>query len=346
MSPDLSQHVVSQAARLLALLVDPYVQFLFYGSLFWWPYLLSALAVALFGFWLGHGEGWRTLGEFRRRFLSRRIWAHPSAQADYAYYIVNAILHPVIVVPLVVTGGAVALWVEDGLALLFGPAPAPLLGVTAARVLYTVLFFIAYDFARFLAHAILHDLPFLWQFHKLHHSAEVLTPITNYRAHPVELFIMAAVPNLATGLVSGVVWYLAAGEIGFYAFLGAHVLMRRIQHLRQSAPFRMSGSRSGPRLNAWLISPAHHQIHHSRIRAISAESRLRAGGLGPACRYALRAGCGGGAAARPRRRHATAPGTASGGCMAGRAAMRWRCAARPGAGAAGPGRRDGPRRGG
>ncbi|HXQ52454.1 MAG TPA: sterol desaturase family protein [Stellaceae bacterium] len=262
MSPDLSQHVVSQAARLLALLVDPYVQFLFYGSLFWWPYLLSALAVALFGFWLGHGEGWRTLGEFRRRFLSRRIWAHPSAQADYAYYIVNAILHPVIVVPLVVTGGAVALWVEDGLALLFGPAPAPLLGVTAARVLYTVLFFIAYDFARFLAHAILHDLPFLWQFHKLHHSAEVLTPITNYRAHPVELFIMAAVPNLATGLVSGVVWYLAAGEIGFYAFLGAHVLMvgfNTFANLRHSHVWISFG----PRLNAWLISPAHHQIHHS-----------------------------------------------------------------------------------
>ena len=39
---------------------------------------------------------------------------------------------------------------------------------------YTVLFFIAYDFGRFVAHSLLHDIPCLWQFHKVHHSAEVL----------------------------------------------------------------------------------------------------------------------------------------------------------------------------
>jgi sterol desaturase/sphingolipid hydroxylase (fatty acid hydroxylase superfamily) len=261
-SPDLLQHLESIAARLLALLIDPFVQFLFSGSLFWWPYLLTTASVAVFGFWLAQGGGWATLGEFRRRYLSRRIWGHRSSQADYGYYIVNSILHPVIVVPLILSGAALGAWVAGGLAWLFGPIGAPLLGVTATRVIYTVLFFVAYDFARYLAHSLLHDVPLLWQFHKVHHSAEVLTPLTNFRAHPVELFLMAAVPNLATGLVSGVVWYLAADAIGFYTFLGAHVFMTGFNTIANLRHFQVWIS-FGPVLNRWFISPAHHQIHHS-----------------------------------------------------------------------------------
>ena len=211
------------------------------------------------------GDAGRRLDHPRRvppPLSSRRLWAHPSAQADYAYYIVNSILHPVIVAPLILSGAAVGAWVEGGLTALFGPVGAPLLGVTVARVLYTVLFFIAYDFTRFLAHGLLHDVPVLWQFHKVHHSAEVLTPLTNYRAHPVELFLMAALPNLATGLVSGVVWYFAADEIGVYMFLGAHVFLALFNTIANLRHFQVWIS-FGPVLNRWLISPAHHQIHHS-----------------------------------------------------------------------------------
>jgi sterol desaturase/sphingolipid hydroxylase (fatty acid hydroxylase superfamily) len=32
----------------------------------------------------------------------------------------------------------------------------------------------------------MHRIPVLWEFHKVHHSAEVLTPISLYRAHPVD----------------------------------------------------------------------------------------------------------------------------------------------------------------
>jgi len=259
---DLVQSVIDWAPRLLATLIDPFVQFMFYGSLFWWPWMLSALAVAAAGYWLGHGGGLATLGEFRRRFFGRQIWAHPSAQADYAYYIVNSILHPILVAPLIVSGAAVGIWVEGGLIRLFGPPAGPLLGVGAMRALYTVAFFVAYDFARYLGHSLLHDVPLLWQFHKVHHSAEVLTPITNYRAHPVELFVMAALPNLATGLVSGAVWYLAAGTVGFYTFLGLHVFIAAFNLIANLRHFQVWIS-FGPAVNRWLISPAHHQIHHS-----------------------------------------------------------------------------------
>ena len=255
---------------------------------------------SLLGFWVMRGGGLTTLGEFRRRFLSRRVWAHSSAKADYAYYIVNSILHPVIVAPLILSGAAVGARVEGGLTALFGPVGAPLLGVTAARVLYTVLFFIAYDFTRFVAHGLLHDVPVLWQFHKVHHSAEVLTPLTNYRAHPVELFLMAALPNLATELVSGVVWYLAADEIGVYMFLGAHVFLALFNTIANLRHFQV-----------WIPSvraePLAHQprapSNSSQLRSppFGQKSRLRACYLGSALRHSFCAWVGGGTASRPRR---------------------------------------------
>jgi sterol desaturase/sphingolipid hydroxylase (fatty acid hydroxylase superfamily) len=257
------QNLQVLAARFLALLINPFVQFLFYGSVYWWPYLLSAAVIAVAGFWAAQGGGWATLGAFRRRFLTRRIWAHPSAQADYGYYIVNSILHPVIVAPLILSGAAIGAGVERALAAMLGPIGAPVVGVGAARAIYTLLFFLAYDFTRYLAHGWLHDVPLLWQFHKVHHSAEVLTPITNYRAHPVELFLMAAIPNLATGLVSGVIWYLVADEVGYYMFFGSHVFILLFSAFANLRHFEVWIS-FGPMLNRWLVSPAHHQIHHSR----------------------------------------------------------------------------------
>lgn len=259
MDPDFLHHSEAFGVRLLALIVSPFVQFIFEGGIFWWPNLIATFVVAFFAFSLLHRGGW---SEFRRRHLSRRIWAHKSAEADYAYYLVNSVFYTAIVAPLVVTGAAIGVRVERMLDFLLGPPGPPHLSLWLMRAIYTVLFFLAYDFARFLAHGLLHDVPLLWPFHKVHHSAEVLTPITSYRTHPVELFVMAAIPNLATGLVSGVVWYAAADRIGFYMFFGAHAfiaLFNTIANLRHCQVWISFG----PVLNRWFISPAHHQIHHS-----------------------------------------------------------------------------------
>jgi sterol desaturase/sphingolipid hydroxylase (fatty acid hydroxylase superfamily) len=259
----LLQQYLDVAPRILALLIDPFVQILFRGSLFWWPYLAISLGVALCVFVAGREGGRAALGEFRRRYLTRDLWAHPSSQADYAYYIVNSVLYPILVAPLIVSGAAIAASVHAGLDHAFGSPAAPAMSLGVARTVYTILFFVAYDFGRYVGHSLLHDVPLLWPFHKPHHSAEVLTPFTNFRAHPVELFVMGAAPNAATGLVSGILWYAMAGEIGFYTFLGLHVSIaafNTIANLRHS-PVWIS---FGPVLNRWLISPAHHQIHHSR----------------------------------------------------------------------------------
>lgn len=263
MSSDLADQLLGIAQWAVAAVLYPLVQVAYRQSVIWWPFLLSGLVVALLAYC--HGHGWRraTLGEFRRRFLGKAIWAHPSARADYVFYLANTALFSLIVAPLVIAGASIGTALEAGLRHLFGPIEAPLLGPAAGRVVYTVLFFLAYDFGRFVAHNLLHEVPLLWQFHRLHHSAEVLTPFTTFRAHPVELFLMASVPNLTTGLVSGAVWYLSGGEIGFYTFLGLHVAMAAFNTIANLRHWQVWIS-FGPVLNRWLISPAHHQIHHSR----------------------------------------------------------------------------------
>jgi sterol desaturase/sphingolipid hydroxylase (fatty acid hydroxylase superfamily) len=105
------------------------------------------------------------------------------------------------------------------------------------------------------AHRMTHEVPFLWRFHAVHHSAEHIDFMVNTRAHPVDLVftrLCMLAPLFALGLVSpmrtsdGVVplIVLFAGMMWGY-FVHANVRWRL-----------------GPL--EWLISsPAFHHWHHT-----------------------------------------------------------------------------------
>jgi sterol desaturase/sphingolipid hydroxylase (fatty acid hydroxylase superfamily) len=61
--------------------------------------------------------------------------------------------------------------------------------------------FVVEDASRFLFHLASHRSPWLWELHKVHHSAEVLTPFTLYRLHPIEGFLNRSRGTLTTALV-------------------------------------------------------------------------------------------------------------------------------------------------
>ena len=50
----------------------------------------------------------------------------------------------------------------------------------------TIRLLLLLDIGHYISHYIQHKVPFFWEFHKVHHAAEVLTPVTAFRAHPVE----------------------------------------------------------------------------------------------------------------------------------------------------------------
>ncbi|NNE43875.1 MAG: sterol desaturase family protein [Gemmatimonadetes bacterium] len=59
-----------------------------------------------------------------------------------------------------------------------------------------VVFFVLKDFVEWNIHRTLHNVPFLWEFHKLHHSIEELDWIGNFRFHWGEIIVYKTVSYL------------------------------------------------------------------------------------------------------------------------------------------------------
>ena len=130
------------------------------------------------------------------------------------------------------------------------------------RILYTVCIFVAYDLGRFIGHWMMHNSPALWELHKVHHSATALTPFTAYRVHPIEPMLISIVCIVTTGFVVWVFHHAVGTRISVYLFLGTHFMLAMlnfVDNLRHSPVWITYGKF----WNQWLISPAHHQLHHS-----------------------------------------------------------------------------------
>lgn len=221
-------------------------------SYLYWPFVLSTLGIAAV-VWLAARAPWRTVHE---QGFSARLWWHRSARADYKIYVLNALLMPLVTGALLASEATLLAWLPGGAA----PAAEP--AIAWVRVLFTLAFFVAYDFGRFVAHCLLHDVPALWEFHKVHHAAEVLTPMTSFRVHPLELLLFAWCALIPTALVAWLFHLASPGSVSAYTFLGLHVILwafNLVGNLRHSHVWLSYGP-----LGRWLVSPAQHQLHHSR----------------------------------------------------------------------------------
>ncbi len=140
---------------------------------------------------------------------------------------------------------------------------APGLSLAAARSLTTLLAFLAFEFASYLCHRAMHEVPILWHFHKVHHSAETLSPLTGFRLHPLEVLINHNVGALSVGAAIGACLWLFGDAASPFALDGTNVLLIigvslliTLQHTHAWLPVRGW-------LGHVLNSPAHHQLHHS-----------------------------------------------------------------------------------
>ncbi len=263
LDPATFQYLLAKLYAAVFLFTKAILFFLQRDSFLYWPFLLSTVVIGAlawrFGYAQLHAAGAATWREFQKRFLGKALWWHPSARLDYSFYFVNAVLFPMLLGPLLFNDNTVARFLDAITGVSAG-------GITShditIKVLYTLLFFIAYDFGRFVSHSLLHDVPLLWEFHKVHHSAEVLTPFTSFRAHPVDLAIMAWGPAVTTGIMAWLFHRFIDNSIGVYTFLGLHVIFW-IGNLIGNLRHWQGWLSYGEKLNYWLISPAHHQLHHS-----------------------------------------------------------------------------------
>lgn len=192
-------------------------------------------------------------------------WLHPSAKIDYIYYILIVFFKLYLLLPLTLSAKSVMVWTHQSCLSLWGYQPA--LGTSAHQVilLYTLTLFIASDFSRYWLHRALHAIPWLWVFHKVHHSAEVLNPVTFYRVHPVESLLFGLRYALVIGFVTGIFVYLFGAKVGLYEILGANALLFIFNLLGSNLRHSHIELRYPHSIEKWLISPRQHQIHHMQM---------------------------------------------------------------------------------
>ena len=221
----------------------------------YWLYALSALLIA--GAYLALNPKEKKIN------LSAKLWLHPSATLDYRYFAISFFIKAWLVIPIIIGANEVALFTQTLLSDSFGFYENKGLSYAQVMVLFTITLFVVSDFTRYWLHRFMHAVPLLWKFHKVHHSAKVLTPITFYRVHPVENVLFGFRFSLSVGLVSGVFIFLFGGMLGFIDVLGVNVIVFVFNLLGSN----LRHSHIKLKYFAWIekifISPFQHQIHHS-----------------------------------------------------------------------------------
>lgn len=227
-----------------------------------WLYLLGTAALAA-GVAIASGrcEPGHRLRSLAAYLLPRRIWLHPSAILDYKTAVLGKVIEKFMLAPLLLSsvaiGQAIAGWL--------GPADSPpALSPLQVTLLYTLATVLMADLSFYVGHRLAHRVPVLWEFHKVHHSAVVMTPITYLREHPMDQLVLGTAAALFVGPVTGLFMHLFPQDLTVLKVLGLNavsfvwylLLGANLRHSHVWLPF-------GPLLDRLLSSPAQHQIHHS-----------------------------------------------------------------------------------
>jgi sterol desaturase/sphingolipid hydroxylase (fatty acid hydroxylase superfamily) len=224
-------------------------------------YLLSAIILAVPVFL--HSSTSRSIVAFVQFVVPKPIYTHQSAKHDYALLVINKLIKSALFPFIVISMAPVAIGVSSALEYVFGYIePIALSGVTIIAV-FTVLLFIFDDFTRFLLHYLLHKVPALWEFHKVHHSALVLTPFTIYRSHPIESLFYAFRMAITQGFVVGLCYYFFGPTLKMYDILGANAFVFLFNFFGSNLRHSHIWLSWGDKVENIFISPAQHQIHHS-----------------------------------------------------------------------------------
>ena len=200
---------------------------------------------------------------FVRSIFPRRILLHPSSLVDMRLWALNSV---VFAAAYGMLGFGLFFWRDAVLAALthaFGPHAPALWPVWTVLTLATVLQVLAYELAYWFAHYCFHKVPALWEFHKVHHSAEVMTALTELRQHPVEIIAFMNLIGLSTGIVFGLMTYAFGPGVRPFTLLNGNILtmafLLSYGHLRHSHMWIAFTGVAG----RILQSSAHHQLHHS-----------------------------------------------------------------------------------
>jgi sterol desaturase/sphingolipid hydroxylase (fatty acid hydroxylase superfamily) len=154
-------------------------------------YYFWLIAVSLFCFLLERVVPWRREQKVLRRGIVQ----------DLFWLVFNG--HYLGMIFALFTGYTVQ-WFNGFLGKLGLPVPETLALLAGAPLwLQFIVFVVLKDFVEWLIHRLLHNVPWLWELHKLHHSIEELDWIGNFRFHWGEIVVyktLAYLPLVVLGI--------------------------------------------------------------------------------------------------------------------------------------------------
>lgn len=222
----------------------------------YWVYILSSIVIAMIYLYFNKKQS--------RVIFSSKLWLHPSAKLDYYYFILSYFIKVAMIIPIVISAKTIAFFINKNLFYEFGFNQIHSFSYEETIVLYTITLFIVSDFTRYWLHRLLHTIPFLWEFHKVHHSAKVLNPLTFYRVHPIENILFGFRYSLSIGFVTGIFIYFFGSKVGLVEVLGANIFIFIFSFLGSNLRHSHIPLSYFESLEKWFISPKQHQIHHSK----------------------------------------------------------------------------------
>jgi len=226
-----------------------------------WGYLVGSLVIAALALVIRDRK--QGVKELYQKLLSPRIWLHPSSFLDMKLMLVKSLTKTLFFFSWIISSYELAIAVVRFIHHHWGPSNNTSLSNTEITFLYTAVLFVSSDFSRYFLHRLCHRLPLLWQFHQVHHSAEVMTPLTLYRSHPVEHLLFIVRGALVTGLITGFFFYLFGTRAIQYQVLGVNVLGLLFNMLGANLRHSHVWFSYGKHIEHILLSPAQHQLHHS-----------------------------------------------------------------------------------
>jgi Fe(3+) dicitrate transport protein len=242
---------------LLAPLLDP-------STRTFWPGLLVTV---LIGGWLvrrspNHLNSSNRKESLFRAIFAPQLWGHRSSRLDLQLLLARQLLKSLHLWPVLAGSKWLAdrmvFWLDD-----VAPPPDLTWSPFAVALSYSLLFFVVWDLSRYVVHRLMHEVPALWDLHQVHHSAEVLTPLTFHRVHPLESMLYQIRGVVVTGLVAGAFfWCFRYDGVGWTIF-GVHAVGLVCNIVTGNLRHSHLWLRFPQRLERWFISPAQHQLHHS-----------------------------------------------------------------------------------
>jgi sterol desaturase/sphingolipid hydroxylase (fatty acid hydroxylase superfamily) len=224
----------------------------------------TALAAAIFVFYRTRKvrQG-KSLKDLLNWLLPWDVLTHKSEKADYVMFFLNKSIIGAIYASILLQ---VPFW-YDVVEKILGPATdGPYESSLAVSVFYTAVAVLVFDGALWFGHYIFHKIPFLWEFHKVHHSAEVMTPLTASRMHPVEEIISSLLSGFFVGVAVALLDQYFGNDARAFTLFGLNIIV----FVFFIAAFNLRHSHVWLQYPDWVqhvfVSPAQHQIHHSKAR--------------------------------------------------------------------------------